>query len=199
MDPVPLLALMALSLSLRLVFEQNLYGYYFMAFAVSLVLLDVVGGRIRGQLVAWLGLLTLAYNPFPGDSIPTPRRGSSQCICVSRSFLWRLGRCSSRPTSFVAESAGTCWHGSLLSFWPSPTFLLGQLSRCDGPCRIGFGRLRSSPRGSLSLSAHSFRIAELDCRWTWHSGSGHGRRFEPGGLRKVNPRGCWAFHVLTCE
>ena len=65
MDPVPLLALIAMSLSLRLVFEQNLYGYYFMALAVSLVLVDVVSGRIRGQLVAWLGLLTLAFNPLP--------------------------------------------------------------------------------------------------------------------------------------
>ncbi len=54
-----------MSLSLRLVFEENLYGYYFMAMAVSLVLVDVMGGRIRGQLVAWLGLLTLAFNPIP--------------------------------------------------------------------------------------------------------------------------------------
>jgi len=65
MDPVPLLSLIATSLSLRLVFEQNLYGYYFMALSVTLVLLDVVGGRIRGQLVAWLGLLVLAFNPVP--------------------------------------------------------------------------------------------------------------------------------------
>ena len=65
MDPVPLVALIATSLSLRLVFEQNLYGYYFMALAVSLVLLDVVVGRIRGHLVAWLGLLVLAFNPVP--------------------------------------------------------------------------------------------------------------------------------------
>jgi hypothetical protein len=65
MDPVPLLSLIATSFSLRLVFEQNLYGYYFMALAVSLVLLDVVGGRIRGQLVAWFGLLTLAFDPVP--------------------------------------------------------------------------------------------------------------------------------------
>ena len=65
MDPVPLLSLIATSLSLRLVFEQNLYGYYFMALAVSLLLLDVVGGRIRGELVAWFGLLTLAFDPVP--------------------------------------------------------------------------------------------------------------------------------------
>jgi hypothetical protein len=63
LDPVPLLALIATSLSLRLVFEQNLFGYYFMALAVSLVLLDVVRGHVRGKVVAWLALVTLAYSP----------------------------------------------------------------------------------------------------------------------------------------
>jgi hypothetical protein len=63
--PVPLLSLIATSLSLRLVFEQNVFGYYFMALAVSLVLLDVVCGRIGGPLVAWLALACLAF--FPGS------------------------------------------------------------------------------------------------------------------------------------
>jgi Glycosyltransferase family 87 len=65
LEPVPLLALVATSLSLRLAFEQNLYGYYFMALAVSLVVLDVIRGHIRGPLIAWIALLTLAYNPVP--------------------------------------------------------------------------------------------------------------------------------------
>ncbi len=65
LEPVPLISLIALSLSLRLVFEQNFMGYYFMALAVSLVLLDVVSGRVRGQLVAWLAAMTLAFNPIP--------------------------------------------------------------------------------------------------------------------------------------
>ena len=49
MDPVPFCRSIATSLSFRLVFEQNLYGYYFMALAVSLVLVDVMCGRIRGD------------------------------------------------------------------------------------------------------------------------------------------------------
>jgi hypothetical protein len=65
LEPVPLVSLMATSLGLRLVFEQNLFGYYFMALAVSLILLDVVGGRIRGELVAWVALVTLAFDPAP--------------------------------------------------------------------------------------------------------------------------------------
>lgn len=61
--PLPLTALVALSLSLRLVFEENLHHtYYFMALAVALLLLDVVCGRIRGTFVAWVTLSTFAYN-----------------------------------------------------------------------------------------------------------------------------------------
>jgi hypothetical protein len=63
LEPVPLMAIVTMSLLLRLVFEVNLYSYYFMASAVALILLDVVVGRVRGHLVAWLGLMTVAFNP----------------------------------------------------------------------------------------------------------------------------------------
>ena len=65
LEPVPLLSLIATSLGLRLVFEQNLIGYYFMALALCLILLDVVRGQIRGRLVAWLALLPLVFSPVP--------------------------------------------------------------------------------------------------------------------------------------
>ena len=65
---------MALSLSLRLVFEQALYGYYLMAVSVLLVLVDVMGRRIRGSLVAWLFLLTLVYVEGPTTSSATLSR-----------------------------------------------------------------------------------------------------------------------------
>ena len=65
LEPVLLISLLATSVSLRLVFEQNLYGYYFVALAVMLVLLDVVCGRLRGELVAWLALVSIAFNPVP--------------------------------------------------------------------------------------------------------------------------------------
>jgi hypothetical protein len=58
-----LMAIVALTLSTRLVFEINLFGYYFMALAVSLVVLDVVSGRLRGETVAWIALCTVAFNP----------------------------------------------------------------------------------------------------------------------------------------
>ena len=68
LEPVALMSLVALSLSLRLVFERNFYGYYFLALAVSLVLLDVMAGRIRESVVAWLTLVSLVYLAGPTTS-----------------------------------------------------------------------------------------------------------------------------------
>jgi hypothetical protein len=61
LEPVALLSLVALSLGLRLVFEQQIFLYYFMALSVTLILLDVMCGRIRGALVAWLLLVPTAF------------------------------------------------------------------------------------------------------------------------------------------
>ena len=63
LEPVPLLSLVAISLTIRLVFEVNFFGYYLMAVAVALVLLDVAVGRVRGELIAWIALSTLVFNP----------------------------------------------------------------------------------------------------------------------------------------
>jgi hypothetical protein len=57
-----LISLVAVSLSLRLVFEDNLFSYYFMALAVILVLVDVVDGHIRETVVAWLIMVSLVYS-----------------------------------------------------------------------------------------------------------------------------------------
>jgi hypothetical protein len=58
-DPVPFLSLMATCIAFRLAFEINVWGYYFMATAVLLVVLDIICGRIRIALLAWLTLLTI--------------------------------------------------------------------------------------------------------------------------------------------
>jgi hypothetical protein len=65
LDAVPLLTIVGTSLLLRLVFEENIFGYYFMAVATVILLLDVLRGRIRGGTVAWLGLVTLVFDPVP--------------------------------------------------------------------------------------------------------------------------------------
>jgi hypothetical protein len=59
LEAVPLLALVAASLTLRLVFEVNLIAYYFLALTVSLVLLEATRGTVRRTTVAWLAILTL--------------------------------------------------------------------------------------------------------------------------------------------
>lgn len=64
-SPVIFSSLVALSLVMRLVFEINLFGYYFMAAAVTLVLLDVTRGRLRGGTVVWLLTTAVAFNPIP--------------------------------------------------------------------------------------------------------------------------------------
>ncbi|HEY6430077.1 MAG TPA: hypothetical protein VIX84_22835 [Acidimicrobiales bacterium] len=68
LEQVPLLSVVALSLSFRLVFEQNLLGYYFMALAVMLVLLDVLQRRIRAALVVWLAAVSLVFFVAPGTA-----------------------------------------------------------------------------------------------------------------------------------
>ena len=125
LEPVPLLTLIALSLSLRLVFEHALYGYYFMAFAVLLLLVDVAAGRIRGSVVAWLAGVSVVYMvgpttsrrcgpPQPGSTMPTgwsPR-------CSSRS-LWRWPHARSAGTvRAVRFFRGSRWRQQ--APWPGP-------------------------------------------------------------------------------
>ncbi len=64
-DPAILLSLLATSLSLRLVFEQGLFGYKFMALAVMLGILCVVRGRRIGETLMWSAIVALAFNPVP--------------------------------------------------------------------------------------------------------------------------------------
>jgi hypothetical protein len=70
LDPVPLVSLIATSLCLRLVFEVNLFGYYLMAVAASLIVLNVTRGRISRSLVTWLILVAFAYDPLHWVSHP---------------------------------------------------------------------------------------------------------------------------------
>ncbi len=65
LEPVPLISLAATCLSLRLVFEQGIFGYKFMALSIMLIILNVVRGRVRGELVVWLVLVSLAFQPVP--------------------------------------------------------------------------------------------------------------------------------------
>jgi hypothetical protein len=65
LDVVPLISLIATTLTLRLVFEENLFGYYFLAAAVMILMLDIAQGRLRGKTITWIALATVAFNPIP--------------------------------------------------------------------------------------------------------------------------------------
>jgi hypothetical protein len=137
LEPVPLLALIATSLSLRLVFEENLFGYYFMALAVALVLLDLVGGHVRWELVAWLALVTLTFNPVPSGILSNTQSWGVQarevlpivCIVVGllcigidatrRAVRWYLVAW----VAFVALAFGKLPWASLPVRHPLPTWL----------------------------------------------------------------------------
>jgi hypothetical protein len=70
LNAVPLLSLIATAFALRLVFEVSLWGYYFAAVAVLIVINDVIQGRVRGHVIALLALFTLVYNPVPWGFAP---------------------------------------------------------------------------------------------------------------------------------
>ena len=74
--PLPLTSLLATSLSLRIVFEEGLFGYKFMALAVMLTLVALVKGEIRGTLLAWLAMATLAFEPIPAGDLINARSWS---------------------------------------------------------------------------------------------------------------------------
>jgi hypothetical protein len=81
LEPIPLVSLVATCLSMRLVFEVDLFGYYFLALAVMLVALDIIRGRLRGQVVAWLALVTMAFNPIHlNDTTPEWRYHAATAI-----------------------------------------------------------------------------------------------------------------------
>jgi hypothetical protein len=101
LEPVPLLSLMATSLCLRLVFEENFYGYYFMAVAVTLLLLDVVRGRLGGYLIGWLALMALVFWQVPYALNPLSHVVSLrvwQVILVAPALVW-----SARPLVSTAR------------------------------------------------------------------------------------------------
>jgi len=62
-SPQPLVALVAIALAFRLVFEVNLLGYYFLGVAVALIALDIVVGRIRLEAIGWIIVAAALYPP----------------------------------------------------------------------------------------------------------------------------------------
>lgn len=69
-DPVSLLALLAVCWSIRLIFEENLFGYYCAATGVTLLLCDIVARRSPRGVVVWLALVLFAFDDFGHQLAP---------------------------------------------------------------------------------------------------------------------------------
>jgi hypothetical protein len=87
-DPVILLGLLATVWSLRLVFEENLWGYYCMATGATLVLRDIMARRLSRGTVYWLILVLFAFGAVDLHSLPW---------AVWPNWVWQL---SVAPSAF---------------------------------------------------------------------------------------------------
>ena len=96
LEAIPLLSVLALSLSLRLVFEESLYAYYFMALAVALVLLDVARGHVRTSLVGWLVLVPTVFGVghvlLDRQYVEDPSQRAIALLVLASGVLLMLGR-----------------------------------------------------------------------------------------------------------
>ncbi len=75
-DPVIVVGLLATCWSLRLVFEENLFGYYCQATGATLVLRDIADSPLSRATGCWLALVLFAFddihhNPTPWSGWPT--------------------------------------------------------------------------------------------------------------------------------
>ena len=113
LEPGPLVALAAVALALRLVFEVNFYDYYLVCLAVTLLLLDCCMGRIRLVTIAWiLGGFYLVpipidiYSPivhwFP---VPVQVLVSLSGLAIATTSYWRA--CEEPPEIPVASLMST--------------------------------------------------------------------------------------------
>ena len=127
LEPPMLLSLVAVSLCLRLVFEQNFYSYYLAALAVSLVLLDVVSGHVRGSVVAWLVVVSLVFCVGPTTSYSVWSRVSwgmsadrygPLAVIVLALVLIVVGVAGRRPLRSLALCLAVAW--AAVATWPIP-------------------------------------------------------------------------------
>lgn len=118
--PRPLVALLAVSLALRLVFEVNLYGYYFMATAVALVALDIFVGHLRVETIGWI-LVVAAFYPaifeplvlIAGrDALIVQPVLSLSALALAVLPLWRL--CAHEAPIAARRGAGS-WRSASIS------------------------------------------------------------------------------------
>ena len=77
-----------------------------MALSVMLVLLAIVQGQIRGRLVAWLALATLAFEPIPAGVAINARSWSDHAASALPLIFIGVASFSSRTTPSTDGSIG---------------------------------------------------------------------------------------------
>ncbi len=88
-----LTSLIIVTLGLRLVFEVNLFGYYFLALAVGLVILEVMQRRFRGTVAAWLMLEAVVYSQFDIGAYSQGGTWAMFAVSIVPMFLAAAGVC----------------------------------------------------------------------------------------------------------
>jgi hypothetical protein len=108
--------LVAVAFALRILFEVNLWEYYYMAAVVFLVVADVLQGRLRPFVLLWVTVLWLWYHPIFAapivQSTQWPEWGPQLFFSLSALALagvpaWRLARetpSATRPTQRAAPA-----------------------------------------------------------------------------------------------
>lgn len=99
------LALIGASLDLRLIFEVNIWGYYFMGVALALVIGLVVEGRARWPTLAWLATVCVIYNPVPRAYWPSGVLGLPSWVVQLALSLWALSICVASLARVVDDRA----------------------------------------------------------------------------------------------
>lgn len=162
-----LMVLLAVSLCVRLTFELNVWGYYFMPLSVALITLDVINSRIRGTTIAWLAMVTLVFNPIVFYQFATGRTYDSgpflalQIVFVAIAFLFIVRDAAHRrvrwyliawfilalvATSLGGWDYGPTHHAFPLWFWqiillPTALWLLAEPLRARLPHRYVGGEI----------------------------------------------------------
>lgn len=98
-QPAVLSALVVSCLALRLLFEVNLIGYYFLAGAVGIVVVDALSRRARGWTFGWLVAAAAFYPPAYEPLVSMRERAPllfqmalvGWLLALSLGVLWRTG------------------------------------------------------------------------------------------------------------
>ena len=205
LEPLPLIALMAICLSVRLVFEQNMFGYYFLALSVLLILpeiamvvalglivWDAMHRRVRRYLLALTRdrrdrFAKGSRGPSGGlgetcsDQSSASGRGNSSCCPPASPWppgLWSASSAAGRQqVRCRSKRQGTAWR------WRSRSVSESGVRLPNNPAAVGPG---------VTLSGGPTRAGRQRVRSGETAGAAPSRRTPPplSPARGTRRRGC---------